>query len=49
WNSSYLAWDRLIFLQYAVLQLGYGRVQVQDFRTESLNSVLVRPSPNFGT
>ncbi|GBC33999.2 zinc finger BED domain-containing protein 1-like [Rhizophagus irregularis DAOM 181602=DAOM 197198] len=21
WNSSYLAWDRLIFLQYAVLQL----------------------------
>src|SRR5215212_9092204 len=21
WNSSYLAWDRLIFLQYAILQL----------------------------
>jgi len=27
--------------------VGYGKVQVRDFRTESLNSVLARPGPNF--
>ncbi|GES74641.1 hypothetical protein RCL_jg10216.t1 [Rhizophagus clarus] len=33
WNSSYLAWDRLIFLQYAVLQLSHFWIQERNAAT----------------